>query len=254
MPRRAATLGAICALAAAACAIGGAVQSRAAPDPPPAGAAAYAESCAVCHGVDLRGIPGRGPSLRGVGAQAADFYLGTGRMPLAAPGDQPLRTRQTLSPATVSALTAYVARYGGPVVPHPDPAAGSLSEGQQLFADSCAGCHTIAARGGIVTGAQAPALQQATATQIAEAVRIGPHLMPNFSSRAISDAQLDSIIRYVQWTRHAENPGGWDLGLLGPVPEGLVAFMIGLAALIVVAVAIGERAKFGGRSGEGGDA
>ena len=36
---------------------------------------------------------------------------------------------------------------------HPNPAAGTLSTGQQLFTLHCAGCHQIDARGGFVTGA-----------------------------------------------------------------------------------------------------
>ena len=61
------------------------------------GAELYAESCQSCHGIDGAGIAapgavhgvgdvaGFGPSLRGVGAQAADFYLRTGYMPLRDP-------------------------------------------------------------------------------------------------------------------------------------------------------------------------
>ena len=32
-----------------------------------------------------------------------------------------------------------------------------------------------------------------------------------------------------------DDPGGFDLGYTGPVPEGFVAFLFGLGALIVVA-------------------
>lgn len=52
----------------------------------------------------------------------------------------------------------------------------------------------IVARGGFVTGARVPPLQAATASQIAEAVRIGPYLMPRFTVAQISQAQLNSII------------------------------------------------------------
>ena len=53
----------------------------------------FLSSCASCHGLQAQGIPGRAPSLHGVGALAADFYLETGRMPLATPREEPMRTR-----------------------------------------------------------------------------------------------------------------------------------------------------------------
>jgi ubiquinol-cytochrome c reductase cytochrome c subunit len=66
-----------------------------------------------------------------------------------------------------------------------------------LFADHCAGCHQIVAEGGYVTGGLPPPLEDATDVQIAEAARIGPWVMPKFSREAISDRQLNSIIRYI---------------------------------------------------------
>src|SRR4051794_2923710 len=51
----------------------------------------FVEGCSSCHGFDARGVSGSGPSLIGAGAQSADFYLRTGRMPLDEVGDQPLR-------------------------------------------------------------------------------------------------------------------------------------------------------------------
>src|SRR5205085_1673802 len=83
--------------------------------------------------------------------------------------------------------------------------------GQQDFADHCAGCHQIDVKGGYVTNAVAPTLDRATAVQIAEAVRTGPYLMPRFSERQISDAKLDSIIRYVAYAKHPDDRGGWAL-------------------------------------------
>ena len=42
-------------------------------------------------------------------------------------------------------------------------------------------------------------------------------------------------------TRDPDNPGGWDLGGVGPIPEGMVAFFIGLVALLIVSRLLGER-------------
>jgi ubiquinol-cytochrome c reductase cytochrome c subunit len=204
------------------------------------GARLFAAGCASCHGLDARGVPGRGPSVRGAGALAADFYLRTGRMPLASPHDAPARSKPAYDDAEIRDLVAYVGSFGGPAIPRPRPARGDLARGRQLFESNCAGCHQIVARGGIVTGAIAPALGQATPTQVAEAVRLGPYLMPRFPRSLIGDRDLDALARYVQWTRHPENAGGWSIGNLGPIPEGMVAWLIAIAALIALARLVGE--------------
>jgi ubiquinol-cytochrome c reductase cytochrome c subunit len=222
----------------------------------------YGRYCISCHGPGGKGqigvataagpardqttMEGEGPSLAGVGALAADFYLDTGYMPLKRTGIQPHRSRPLLGPRDIDALVAYVASLGGgPSVPQPHPERGSLSEGQQLFAGRCAGCHQIVGAGGYVTGAVPPPLQDATPTQIAEAVRIGPYVMPTFSQRAISDAQLDSLIRYVQYAKHPDDRGGWSLGHVGPIPEGLVTWFFGMSVLVGMCVVLGTRLRRG---------
>jgi ubiquinol-cytochrome c reductase cytochrome c subunit len=77
--------------------------------------------------------------------------------------------------------------------------------------------------------------------QIAEAVRIGPYLMPKFPKSQISDSQLDSIIAYVEYAKHPDDRGGWNLGRIGPVPEGLVAWLIAAVALVGCCLTIGRR-------------
>ena len=207
------------------------------------GADLYAGNCLKCHGPNGEGQPKKGPALKGVGAQAGDFYLHTGYMPLASPDDQPTRSPVLFSNREIDALVAYVGSLGGPAIPTPHPDRGSLSNGQQLFTSHCAGCHQVVAQGGYVKGAVVPELESATPRQIAEAVRIGPYLMPRFSSKAISDRQLDSIIAYVQYAKHPEDPGGWSLGHVGPVPEGLVTWLIAGVVLVGLCVVIGERLR-----------
>lgn len=207
-----------------------------------AGRSLFQSSCSSCHGFDARGVPGQGPTLHGAGAGAADFYLRTGRMPLAVkPGDQPLRADPRFDDRQIRALVAYVGSLGGPGVPRPHPAQGSLREGMDLFGSSCAGCHAISGKGGVVVGAYAPPLGESTPTQIAEAVRTGPYVMPAFGPRQISNPELDSIIRYVQLTQNPDDRGGWGIGHIGPVPEGLVAWALAVVALLLVARLIGER-------------
>jgi ubiquinol-cytochrome c reductase cytochrome c subunit len=206
----------------------------------------YGRYCLRCHGPNGTGqtppSPNIGPPLTNVGGLAADFYLHTGYMPLKHNGIQPRRSRLLLSERQIQALIAYVASLGaGPAIPTPHPARGSLSQGQALFAENCAGCHQIVGRGGYVTHAVPPPLGDATARQIAEAVRIGPYVMPRFSAKQITNAQLDSIVAYVLWTKHADSSGGWSLGRIGPVPEGLVTWFFAAAALVGVCVLIGRR-------------
>jgi ubiquinol-cytochrome c reductase cytochrome c subunit len=218
------------------------------------GASLYAANCSQCHGVTgagklrpgpasgVRNVAGIGPSLRGVGALAADFYLSTGYMPLLSPYDQPRRSRVLFSAHDVRALVAYVASLApGPGVPHPDPARGSVSQGMSLFAENCAGCHQIGAAGGYVPDSVAPPLGADSPRQIAEAVRIGPNLMPRFSQSLLSNHGLDSVIAYVQYANAPYDRGGWSLGHVGPVPEGLVAWFVAAVVLVGVSLTVGRR-------------
>jgi quinol---cytochrome-c reductase cytochrome c subunit len=205
------------------------------------GSELYAANCATCHGTNGVGTP-IGPRLRGVGALAPDFYLSTGYMPLGNAHEQPLRTRVLLSKRERDAITSYIASLGkGPPIPSPDPASGNVAEGRELFTEHCAGCHQVVGEGGILPGAKAPPLNSATPVQIAEAVRIGPYVMPTFSKKQITDAQLNSIIAYVQYTKHPQDAGGWGINHLGPFPEGMVAWLLAMPVLLIVCLVIGKR-------------
>jgi ubiquinol-cytochrome c reductase cytochrome c subunit len=205
------------------------------------GSQLYQSDCSSCHGISLKGTPGVAPSLVGVGAGPVDFYLSTGRMPLSNPHEEPQRNAPLYDRRQIDALVDFVSSFGGPPAPTADPAQGDLAVGLHQFTLSCAGCHQIVARGGLTLGAVTPNLQQATAQQIAEAVRMGPYLMPRFDARQIDQHQLDSIARYVLWTRKPDDAGGWGIYNIGPIPEGIVAWFLALAALVIVARLIGER-------------
>ena len=225
------------------------------------GAQLYAGNCASCHGIAGSGIEhprrgagnilGQGPPLRGVGAMAADFYLRTGYMPLTAPHDQPSNDRVLLTNKEIESLVAYVASLGpGPGIPDTGvhrvsgggiAGPGTIANGLYQFTLHCAGCHQIVGRGGFVTGARVPPLQGLTPTEIAAAVRLGPYLMPRFSSTQISNYELASIIKYVLTTSAPVNRGGWSIGNLGPIPEGIIAWWIAIPLLIVLCLVLGKR-------------
>jgi ubiquinol-cytochrome c reductase cytochrome c subunit len=95
--------------------------------------------------------------------------------------------------------------------------------------------------GGVITGASVPALQQASARQIAEAIRLGPYLMPRFGEGQLNDRDVASVARYVLSTRSPDDRGGWGIGHVGPVPEGLVAWLVGMTAMLGIARLLGER-------------
>lgn len=199
----------------------------------------FVQGCSSCHGFDARGVPGHGPSLVGVGEEAADFYLRTGRMPLDRPDEEPQRGPSPYSEAEVHALTKYVGSLGGPSIPIVHPEAGDLAEGQKLFSEDCAGCHQIVGQGGMLPGAVVPDLGAASSTDVAEAIHIGPYVMPSFDH--LDRSEIDDIARYVEYTHEPEDRGGWGIGHIGPIPEGMVAWFLAGVALLLTIRLIGER-------------
>jgi ubiquinol-cytochrome c reductase cytochrome c subunit len=201
----------------------------------------YVTHCSSCHGVRGAGTP-QGPPLIGAGPAAVDFMLTTGRMPMADPNQPTLRQPPRFSRAENDALVAYIASLGpgGPPIPAVHLERGNLAHGGQLFAGACAPCHGAAGQGAAVAQGQvAPSLHEATPTQIAEAVRIGPGPMPKFGDRVIDARDLDALVRYVVFLRHAPDPGGLSLGHEGPVIEGFVAWLLGLGLMLAAIRLIG---------------
>lgn len=200
------------------------------------GQALYEANCSTCHGLDADGTA-NGTSLQGVGSASVDFMLRTGRMPLANPAGQPQRGDPRFSQDEIDALVAYVASIapGGPAIPSVDPSAGDLALGAQVFLDSCSSCHGAGASGDSVGGGQiAPSLYPADATEIGEAVRIGPGVMPRFGPETIDQDELDSLAAYLLWLHDNGDEGGLQLGRVGAVAEGLVAVVVGLGMLVLV--------------------
>lgn len=209
------------------------------------GAQLYAEQCSTCHQSDGEGQAAQGiPSLRGVGAAEVDFYLSTGRMPEATLARQAPRKPVSLSRADRDALIAYVTTQwpGGPAIPTFDLDHGDLATGGNLFRTNCAACHgAVGAGAALAYGVYAPSLRRATPRQIAEAMRIGPGNMPVFGPSALSDAQVADIVTYVRYLDHPNDRGGAGLGHTGPIAEGFVGLLFGLATLVGVAAWVGHR-------------
>jgi ubiquinol-cytochrome c reductase cytochrome c subunit len=86
-------------------------------------------------------------------------------------------------------------------------------------------------------------LQHATPREIAEAVRIGPYVMPSFDNHEISKHDLNAIVAYVRHTRHPDDAGGLGIGRIGPVPEGMVAWAVAGFVLVGVCALLGARLR-----------
>ena len=199
----------------------------------------YLTSCVSCHGVGGVGTAD-GPSLAAAGEASADFYLRTGRMPLAFPSSQPPEKPVAYDDQEIQALVAYVGTLCDtssnpcPPIPDIDTSAGSLQEGSELFLANCAPCHNSAAIGGALSrGRNGPSLQQVEPQQVGEAMRTGPGDMPQFGPDVFTDEQVNSIVAYVEYLHDPESPGGASLGYTGPVAEGFVALLIGLGAMVL---------------------
>ena len=210
------------------------------------GRALFLTSCASCHGLDAAG-GAQAPSLIGVGGAAVHFQVSTGRMPLQQQGPQAARKRPRFTEQEVDQLAAYIQSLGGgPAVPTDSQLNlndAKLTEGGEIFRANCASCHNFAGQGGALThGKYAPPLGRASNRQIYEAMVTGPESMPVFGDSQITPDQKRSVIKFLRSLDQESNPGGNGIGRLGPIPEGLVAWVVGLGALVVMTLWIGARA------------
>jgi ubiquinol-cytochrome c reductase cytochrome c subunit len=146
------------------------------------------------------------------------------------------------------AIANWVATLGsGPAIPTDDQVRwedADLAMGGEVFRTNCAQCHSFSGQGGALTvGKQAPNLLHATPIEIYEAMLVGPNNMPMFSDATIPPAEKQAVIKYIEFLKQPANPGGLDLGRLGPVSEGLFGWFFGFGILVVVAIWIGVKAK-----------
>jgi ubiquinol-cytochrome c reductase cytochrome c subunit len=208
----------------------------------------YAVGCASCHGTGGQGSSD-GPSLVGVGAAAVDFQVGTGRMPAAtSQGAQVPSKKVIYSQAEIDQLAAFISSLGaGPSVPTEaeyGPEGADIAKGGELFRTNCAQCHNFTGKGGALTkGKFAPTLEDVDPKHLYEAMQTGPQNMPSFPDTTLSEQNKKDIIAYLHAVNSDEtnNPGGLELGGIGPVSEGLFSWIFGLGAMIAVAVWVAAR-------------
>lgn len=210
-------------------------------------------SCSFCHGQNGEGVRSQdgnqlGPSLVGVGAAAVDFQVGTGRMPMSQPGAQAPRKPETFTDDEVAALAAYVASLGpGPAVPDEsdyslagmsdEERQAAITRGGQIFLTNCTACHNFEGSGGAMPrGGHAPKIRGVEPKYIYEALLTGPQNMPNFANGNLSPDEKRDVIAYLGSLEEMPSYGGFGLGGLGPVPEGLAAWLVGIGLCVGAAV------------------
>ncbi len=221
------------------------------------GKALFRVTCASCHGLNGEGQTTstiQGPPLAGVGAASVDFQVSTGRMPMARPEAQAPAKKNVYTEEEIAALAAYVASLGpGPASPTPeqyDPVNVSdedIARGGELFRTNCSACHNFEGAGGALPGGKyAPSLKGVSNKNLYQAMLIGPQQMPVFSDEVIRPEDKRAIIGYLTQLHDRPADGGLALGGLGPVSEGLWAWIIGLGSLMFFAIWIaakGTKAK-----------
>jgi len=208
----------------------------------------FQANCATCHGPGgLGGLAG--PSLFGVGAASVDFQVGTGRMPPTGPSVQaPRKGDLKFTDEQIAAMAAYVASLGtvpGPAIPDDQftKGDGDIARGNELFKVNCAMCHNAAGSGGALTrGKYAPSLRNVTGKHLYEAMTTGPQSMPVFGDKNLTPEDKNDIISYMHELDKDQNPGGMNLGNLGPVSEGMFVWVFGLGLMIAAAVWLGAKA------------
>ena len=211
------------------------------------GQALFAANCSSCHGSQANGKAGVAPNLQGLGAGTVDFWVSTGRMPLANTSAQATRKPPRFNRVQTLEIAAYVQSLTpgqGTQVPLVKTAGADLENGNTLFTLNCAACHTISGAGdALAEGAYAPSLHLATPTQVVEAIRSGPGNMPRFGTGNITNTEARDISAYVTGVlQHPNNSGGVGLGGIGPVGEGFVGLLVGVGLLMLVCFWIGDRA------------
>lgn len=207
----------------------------------------FENACITCHGANLQGEHNRGPSLIGVGSAAVYFQVSTGRMPLDGQSAQAEQKPGKYTPAQIDALGAYIqAHGGGPQAPAATDnlTNGDPARGGDLFRLNCASCHNFTGQGGALSsGKSAPSLQDASPSLLYTAMLSGPQNMPKFSDRQLTPQEKKDIISYVSSVQNGNNdPGGNGLGGLGPISEGFIAWVVGIAALVGITLWIGAKA------------
>jgi ubiquinol-cytochrome c reductase cytochrome c subunit len=201
------------------------------------GALIYQQQCAQCHGGDGRGglVQGtdrRAPPVRDLELGYVDLVLRTGRMPpVGDPFDNRLR-KPTVTGEEREALVTWIDAEFGLTGGIPEARPGDPAKGLQVYSVHCAHCHGSSGAGGVAgAGAFTPSLTGYEPVVIAEAIRVGPFEMPQFSREQVTDEEVNHIVGFLQQVEEEESTPIFGLVEINPVyASGFVA----LLALVMV--------------------
>ncbi len=211
------------------------------------GQALFASNCSSCHGREANGSTGVAPNLQGLGAGTVDFWVSTGRMPLANASIEPVRKPprfnrlQTLEIAAwVQSLTPGVGtqvpdrQHRGPPTSRPAtpsspstarPATPSPVQGTRWPRAPSPRASIWPLR---------PRWSKPSGRVRATCPTSGPATSPT-PRHGTSPPTSPACIQ------HPANPGGFGLGGIGPVGEGFVGLLLGVGGLMLVCFWIGNR-------------
>ncbi len=171
-------------------------------------------------------------------------------MPLAATTVQAPDKPNLFTEQDVADLAAWVATLApGPPIPEDEYLEvvdddERIAEGGELFRTNCAMCHNVAGSGGALTqGKYAPGLEGVEPVYVYEAMVTGPQSMPVFNDANITPEQKQNVISFLSYIEEQPAPGGLTLGSIGPVSEGLFAWLVGMGLLIGCAVWLGAKSS-----------
>ena len=196
----------------------------------------YETGCSSCHGPDGEGVEGPTAACAGrrsstSGEAAAYYYLSTGRMPL---GQQRGAARPQARPPhdeEIDALVAFVGSLGdGPEIPESTSTGADLAAGGEIFRANCQACHSASGSGGALSyGRAAPRLADGDAhgDRLGGAGGPGPDAGVRAGDRVATD-ELDDLVALRRVPPHAGGPRRHAHRADGPIPEGFVAWLVGM--------------------------
>jgi ubiquinol-cytochrome c reductase cytochrome c subunit len=113
----------------------------------------------------------------------------------------------------------------------------AIVRGGQIFLTNCTACHNFTGSGGAMPrGGYAPSILNTSERHIFEAMLTGPGPMDTFSNGNLSPEEKRDVIAYVKSMKEQPGYGGFGLGSLGPVSEGLFAWLVGIGGLVGFAI------------------
>jgi ubiquinol-cytochrome c reductase cytochrome c subunit len=162
-------------------------------------------------------------------------------------GPQIPQKEVSYTPDEIAALAAYVASLGpGPAIPSESEynindmtdseRSEAIVKGGLIFRNNCSACHNFEGSGGAMPqGGYAPKIRGVEPKYIFEAMLTGPQAMDNFSNGNLSVDEKRDIIAYLQSLEDNPDYGGFGMGGIGPVSEGMFAWIVGIGSLVGVA-------------------